>query len=143
MVIVTISLHGGQIEQEATMQAEQVKGIGSDLTALSVTQGMTGVFDLVAVDCPNTAPQQFGKARQQIGRLALTASGVKLPTYLIEEMESALGVQAVEEGTALDHRVPDLLLLLEKISTAASLAESAQEAQAEKVWVGNARAVAN
>jgi hypothetical protein len=127
MVIMTISLHGGQIEQEAAMQAEQVKGIGSDLTALSVTQGMTGVFDLVAVDCPNPATQQFGKARQQIGRLALTPSGVKFRTYLIEEMESALGVQAVEEGTALDHRVPDLRLLLEKISATAGLAERAQE----------------
>ena len=142
MVIATISLHGGKIEQQTAMQTEQVKGIGSDLTAFSVTQGMTGVFDLVAVDRPNAAPQQFGKARQQIGRLALTPSDVKLPTCLIEEMESALGVQAVEERTALDHRIPDFLLLLEKISTAASLAESAQETQAEKVWVGNARAVA-
>ena len=142
MVIVTISLHGGKIEQEPAVQTEQVKGIGSDLTALSVTQSMTGVFDLVAVHCPNTAPQQFGKARQQIGRLALTPSGVKFPTYLIEEMESALGVQAVEERTALDHSVPDLLLLLEKIPTAASLAKSAQETQPEKVWVGNAGAVA-
>ena len=142
MVIATISLHGGKIEQETAMQTEQVKGIGSDLTALSVTQGMTGVFDLVAVDCPNAATQQFGKARQQIGQLALPPSGVKFQTYLIEEMESALGVQTVEERTALDHRVPDLLLLLEKISTAASLAESAQEAQAEKFWIGNAGAVA-
>ena len=141
MVIVTISLHGGQIEQEAAMQAEQVKGIGSDLTALSVTQGMTGVFDLVAVNCPNAATQQFGKARQQIGRLALTPSGVKFQTYLIEEMESAFGVQAVEERTALNHRVPDLRLLLEKISAAAGLAQRAQETHAEKVWIGNAGAV--
>ena len=51
-------------------------------------------------------------------------------------------MQAVEERTALDHRVPDLLLLLEKISTAASLAERAQETQAEEFWIGNAGAVA-
>jgi hypothetical protein len=133
MVIVTISLHGGKIEQETAMQAKQVKGIGSDLPALSVTQGMTGVFNFVAVDCPNPATEQFGKARQQIGRLAETASGVKFPTRFIEEMESALRVQAVEERTALDHRVPDLLLLLEKISTAASLAKRAQETQPKKV----------
>ena len=141
MVIATISLNGGKIEHETAMQTKEVKGIRSDLTALPVTQGMTGVFDLVAVDCPNAATQQFGKARQQICRLALTPSGVKFPACLIEEMESALGVQAVEERTALDHRVPDLLLLLEKISAAASLAERAQETQAEKVWIGNAGAV--
>ena len=141
MVVVTIALHGSKIEQETAMQTKQVKGIRSDLTALSITQGMTGVFNLVAIDGPNAATQQFGKARQQIGRLALTASGVKFPTRFIEEMESTLGVQAVEERTALDLRGPDLLLLLEKISTAASLAERAQETQAEKVWIRNAGAV--
>ena len=57
-------------------------------------------------------------------------------------MESALGVQAIEERTALDQRVADLLLLLEKISAATSLAEGAEEAQAEKVRVGDAKAAA-
>jgi hypothetical protein len=51
-------------------------------------------------------------------------------------------VQAIEKGTALDFVVEDFVLLLKKVPTTASLAESAQEAQTEKVSVGDGGAVA-
>jgi hypothetical protein len=142
MPITTISLDGRQIEQEAAMQTEQVKSVGSDLSTFAIAQGMTGVLNFVAVDCPNAATPQFGKGLQKVGGLAWPSPGVEFPRDFVEELESALGVQAIEERTALDQRVADLLLLREEISAAASLAEGAEEAQAEKVRVGDAWAAA-
>src|SRR5665811_279 len=100
MPITTISLDGRQIEQQAAMQTEQVKGVGSDLPTFAIAQGMTGVLDFVAVDCPDTAPLQFWKELQKVGGLALTSPGVEFPRSFVEELESALGVQAIEERTA-------------------------------------------
>ena len=123
------------------MQAEQVKSIGCDLAAFAIAQGVTSVLDFVAISCPNAAVLQFGKRLQQIALLTLTSSGVEFPTDLTEELESAFGVQAIEKGTALDVVLENLLLLLEKVTPAASLAESAQEAHAKEVPVGDTEAV--
>jgi len=142
MPIATIALHSGQVEQEPAVQTKKVKGVGGDLAALVITQGVTGVLDLVAIACPNTASLQFRKGEQQIRRLALTSSSVKFPAHFTEQLKSAGGVQAIEKGTALDFVVENFVLLLKKVPTAASLAESAQEAQAEKVSVGDGGAVA-
>jgi hypothetical protein len=125
------------------VQTEQVKSIGGDLAAFAIAQGVTRVFDFVAITCPNAAVPQFGKGLQQIGLLTLTSSGVKFPADLTEELEAAVGVQAIEKGTALDIVLENLLLLLEKVPPAASLAEGAQEAQAEEFTVGDARALAH
>src|SRR5580704_12402732 len=143
MSILTISLHGRQIEHKAAMQTKQVKGVGCDMTAFAIAQGMSSVFDLVTITGPHPATPQFRKGLQQIIRLALTSSDVKLPADFSEKIESATGVQGIEKGTALDLAVEDLTLLLEKVSTAANLAEVALKAQANEVTVWNAGAVAD
>ncbi len=137
MAVVTISLDGGKVEEQAAMEAEQIQGVGSDMTPLVVSQRMAGVLDLVTIHRPDGAAGQLREGSEQILLRGGWVMGIELKVELGEKSASAVGMETIEEGRARQRLVEYLGVVLQEIPPASDLTQGAEESLAQEVLIGD------
>lgn len=146
MTVLAIALDGAQVDEQGTVEAEQVEGVAGDVAALAIPCGVAGMFQLMTIDGVNGPVSQLRESGEEI-LTRITAPDIgACDQEGIEFTQQALApgrMKRVEKGGALEGFAKSLGALLEEIPSADRFAENAQDAEANKIRIADSALGAN